>query len=331
MIDRLDLTLNHFVDEGRLAPDLAADLSRELHPPKTDAKQRLAELAAYAGAGLATIGVIVIGAQVWSDFGYAIRAALPGIASAGLLVGAWWIMRAVPVLSEHPVRARLVQVMGVVAAVLAVLTTFMLFPPDAGYGGDWDWHFSVAGSVGLLVCFIASRWSAGAITSIGLVVLAVMTGISWLQPVVLAVGSSPWPVAGYLVILGALLCLVLARHLPPDWLTQIMGIGLWLMGDLVLLTAVTGYPDAPDEPARWTGRISAVALLAVGTWIFAKGGDWTFAFGAALSAAMLVGLWSMVAVNAGIALLLAGMVLIATSAALFAWRRHAAPPDPTGP
>ena len=39
----------------------------------------------------------------------------------------------------------------------------------------------------------------------------------------------------------------------------------------------------------------------------------------------------MVAVNAGIALLLAGMVLIATSAALFAWRRHVTPRDATGP
>ena len=323
MLDRLDRTLTHFVDEGRLAPDLAAELSRELHPPKTDAKQRLAELAAYAGAGLATIGLIVIGAEVWSGFSELIRAALPAMASAGLLLGAWLVVRSVPEVSAHPVRARLSQVMGVVASVLAVLATFMVLPPAGGYSGDWDWHFSVAATVGLVVCFVASRWSSGAITTLGLVALATMSGISWLQPVVVAMDSA-WPVAGFVIVLGAGLCLGLAAYLPPDWLTRIVGLVLWLQGNLVLLTATVGYPDAPDELMRWVGRLSALILVVVGTWLFAKGAEWMWAIAAALSAAMLVGLWSMAAVNSGVSLLLAGFVLIAVGAGLAWWRRASA-------
>ena len=57
-----------------------------------------------------------------------------------------------------------------------------------------------------------------------------MTGISWLQPVVLALGSSPWPVAGFLVGLGALLCLLLATYLPPEQVAN----------NLAYLRAVTG-------------------------------------------------------------------------------------------
>ncbi len=322
MIDRLDRTLTHFVDEGRIPADVAADLSMELHTPRSDAKQRLAELAAYAGAALATIGLIVIGTQVWSDFTYLVQALLPAAASAGLLLGSWLVTRSVQALAEHPARSRLAQVMGVVAAVLAVLAVFMVFPPAAGYQGDWDWHFAVASTVGLVICFVVSRWSPGAISTIGTIGLATMTGISWLQHPVVYV-ESPWPVAVFIIALGVGLCLFLYRYFPPAWLTRVAGIGMWLLGNMVLLTAVSGYPDAPDEPSRWAGRLSALGLIVVGTWLFAKGADWTWAIGVAVSAAMLVGLWSVVAVNAGIALLLAGFVLIAIGAGLFTWRKKA--------
>ena len=168
----------------------------------------------------------------------------------------------------------------------------------------------------MLICFVVSRWSPGAISTIGTIGLATMTGISWLQHPVVYVEESPWPVAVFIIALGVGLCLFLCRYFPPAWLTRVAGNRMWLLGNMVLLTAVSGYPDAPDGASRWVGRPSAIADLLDrrGTWLFAKGGDWTWAFALSLSAAMLVGLWSVVAVNAGIALLLAGFVLIAIGA-----------------
>ncbi len=316
MTDRLDRTLSHFVEEGRLTTELAAEVSQEFHAHPVDVRQRLAELAGYAGAGLATIGLLVIGSQVWTDFSLVIRAAAPALASAVLLVGTWWLTRSVGCISEHPVRGRVAQTMGVASAVLALLALIVAFSPESGDMPGWV--LLVASSTGLLISLVVWRWVSGFINTLATSVFALVTTMSLMD--VLGFADGPAMVLG-VVGLGVAASLLLNKFFPPEWLTRGLGLMLWLQGTAVLMTAEAGF-DAPDTPLRWVGRLSAVALVAIGAWLFARGGDWLWAIAAGLAAAMLVGLWSMVAVNAGVALMLAGFVLIGVGALLFAWRRH---------
>jgi len=315
MTDRLDRTLTHFVEEGRLTPELAADVSREFHVHPIDIRQRLAELAGYAGAGLATIGLIVLGSQVWTDFSEVIRAALPALASAVLLVGTWLVIRPVGHISEHPVRGRVAQTMGGVSAVLAVLALIVLFSPPTGDMPEWA--LFVASGAGLLISLVVWRWAPGFINTLVTAGLALFTALSLMA--VLGFGDRPAMVL-MVVALGASAALVLNRLFPPEWLTRLMGLFIWLQGTIVLMTAELGY-NQPDTGMRWTGRVSALALVVIGTCLFARGGDWLWAVAAGLAAALLVGLWSLEAVNAGLALIIAGLVLIAAGLVLAGLRR----------
>jgi len=315
MTDRLDRTLDHFVDEGRLSPELAADVSREFHVHPVDIRQRIAELAGYAGAGLATIGLIVIGSQVWTDFSELIRAALPALASAALLSGTRMVIRPVGHISEHPVRGRVAQTMGGVSAILAVLALIVVFSPS---GGDMpDWALLVATTTGLLISLVVWRWVPGFINTLVTAGLALIASLALMT--VLGFGDSP-AMALMMVGLGAAASLLFNRFFPPEWLTRLMGLMIWVQGTMALMTAEIGY-NHPDTALRWAGRISALALIVIGTWLFARGGDWLWAVAAGLAAALLVGLWSLEAVNAGVALIIAGLVLIAAGLVLAGLRR----------
>ena len=109
-----------------------------------------------------------------------------------------------------------------------------------------------------------------------------------------------------------------------------MGLYAWLQGVLMLLLANEEYEmmQHPQPFWVWLGRTSAVLLVGLGTWIFARGGDWPWAVGAALAAAMLVGFWSAEILNAGIALLVAGFVLIAVGLGLAGGRKALHRPQP---
>ena len=142
MRDHLDRTIDHFVEEGRIPPEVGADLIRELHP-HPDVKQRLAEFAGYLGAGLAVLGVVIIGAQFWTDLGQVVRVAVPAVTAAGLLLGTHMVVRAVPHIVEHPVRGRIAQVTGVASAVMAALTAATLIPAEpTGEPQSWQMLFS---------------------------------------------------------------------------------------------------------------------------------------------------------------------------------------------
>jgi hypothetical protein len=315
MTDRLEETLTHFVEDGRMTPELATAVSDAFHHHPVDVRQRLAELAGYAGAGLASIGVIVIGSQVWVDFSQVVRAALPALVSAALLVGAWWLTRSVDHISEHPARGRVVQVMGAVSAVMALLAVVVAF--ESQRGDSQSWQTLVGAGVALVISLTVWRWVPGFINTLVTGVLAAMTALSLMDVLGLADGPSA---ALAMVALGVVASLFLNRFFPPEWLTRALGLMVWLQGAIALMTAEVGY-NQPDTPLRWVGRASALALVVVGTWMFARGADWIWAIGAGLAAAALVGLWSLEAVNAGIALIIAGLVLIAAGLVLAGLRR----------
>lgn len=319
MQDRLDRTIFEFVDSGRIAPEVASDLSRELHRHPIDVKQRLAEFAGYVGAGLAVLGVVVIASQVWADAGQVLQALVPAVLAGGLLLGAYLIVRAVPHISEHPVRARMAQVMGAAAAVFAVISTAVAFNPGAPE--YFRWQMFLATVAGLAVAVVVAHWSPGFIASTSVAVLLFFAGLSFLE------GLNVWQeeqfgvaaLSLWMLVMGALAAFVLYRVLPPAWLMRATGVGLWLMGSWTLLFLGQDH----DLPAwAWAGRAAALALVVAGTWIFARGGDWPWAAGAALAMALVVGLWSAEAINAGVALLIAGVVLIGVGLIL-AGLRHA--------
>lgn len=315
MIDRLDRTLNHFVEEGRLTPELAAEVSHDFHVHPVDVRQRLAELAGYAGAGLATIGLLVIGSQVWTDFSQVIRAGLPALASAGLLVGTWLLVRSVGHISEHPARTRAAQVMGGVSSVLALLALIVLFSPETGDMPDWA--LLVGSGTGLLISLVVWRWVPGFINTLVTAVLAFVTGLA----VMAALGLGDTPAMAFMVVgLGVAASLLFNKFFPPEWLTRALGLFVWLQGILMLMTAEVSYSQ-PDTALRWAGRVCALALVLIGAWLFTRGGDWLWAVAAGLAAALLVGLWSAQALNAGVALIVAGLVLIAAGLVLAGLRR----------
>ncbi len=314
---RLDQTLDHFVDDGRLSPGLAADLRQEYYSRHVDVRQRLAELTGYVGAALAVLGMVVIGSQVWSDFAQVLRAGLAAIGCAGLLVSSFALVHGRD-LAGHAARARLAQVMGVCAAILGALTVMVAFSlPEASA----TWQRAGAFAVATLIAFVVSRWVPGFITTLATGVFTLALGFAVLELLPIH-NIGPGPFGAYMLVLGILATSVLYRFFPPDWLTLLMGVVAWLFGDLMLLMAHAEYEamNTPAEYWTWIGRIGAVALIVVGTWAYARGGDLPWAIGAALSSAMLVGLWSAQALNAGVALVVAGLVLIGVGVGLARWR-----------
>lgn len=327
-MDRLDRTLDHFVNDGRLTPDLAEDLRREYHHVHVDVRQRLAELAGYAGAALAVIGLIVIGSQVWSDFTQIVRAGIPAIASVALLIGTWLVVHAVPHISEHPVRGRLAEVIGVCSAALGTLAMVVAFPqPPQEYDDRFNWQMTLAFAVGLAIAFVVSRLAPGIITTLACAVFLFLFGTSALSAVQWDRGPGPYGM--FMVVIGVAGVVWLYRFFPPPWLTQFLGVWSWLIGNLMLIMSREEYEMTlqPHWYWTWIGRASALALIVAGTWLFVRGGQWPWAVGAILSAAMFVGLWSAQALNAGVALVLTGLVLIGLGLGLLWWRRsteHAA-------
>lgn len=319
MTDRLDRTISEFVDTGQITPEVASELSRELHHPPIDVKQRLAELAGYVGAGLAVLGAVVIAAQVWADFGQVLQALVPAVLAAGLLLGMYLVVRAVPHISEHPVRGRIAQVMGVASAVFALLATAVAFNP--GPDEVFRWQMFLAALVGLAVAVVVAYWSPGFIASAAVGILLFVVGFSFID------GLGVWEeqefgiaMSLWMLALGVIAALVLSRFLPPAWLMQAAGVGLWLMGSWTLMI-MSNDPYFDLRNWVWVGRAAALVLVVAGTWIFVRGGDWPWAAGAAIGMAILVGMWSAEAINAGVALVVAGLALIGVGVALAGLRR----------
>ena len=201
------------------------------------------------------------------------------------------------------------QVLGGVSAVLAVLAVVVAFSPASGE--TTSWVMLVAYAVGLMITLVVWRWVPGFVNTAVAAVLGLMSGLALME----WLGVVEFGSVLFVVGLGIAASMWLDRWFPPEWLTRAMGLLLWLQGTGALMTFF-GYPEA-----RWLGRLCAFVLVVVGAWRFGRGGDWMWAVAAGLAAAMLAGLWSVEAVNAGVALIIAGLVMIATGLVLAGLRR----------
>lgn len=325
-MSHLEQTLNHLVEQGRMPADLADEVREEYRNHHIDVRARLAELAAYAGAACAVVGMAVLGSQIWSDVTQVLRALIPALCACGLLFATWLLARRHP--APNTARARLAQVLGVCAAALgAVAVAVALAPPvldDARPAQP-----ALAFGSGLVIAIVASRLAPGFLTTLATGVLASATGLSAIGLLPLDTGG-PGPAGLFLVLLGVTAALAVPDVLPPAWLTRLMGISAWVFGSLLLLMSHEEYDyiGQPQPVWTWLGRVAALGIVTIGSISFARGGDWSWAVGAAVGAAMLVGLWSATAVNAGVALLVAGLVLVSVAGLLALSRRGHPPPEP---
>jgi hypothetical protein len=143
------------------------------------------------------------------------------------------------------------------------------------------------------------------------------------------------PLAAVLVaaMAGALL---LVRWLRPAVLVEALSIAAWLNAAGIAMGLDAGGEVARSDAAtaHWIGRAAIVLLIVLGAVRTLRGGTWPWAAGAAIGTALFVQLTFAGALGGALAMLAAGVVLLAVSLVLARARRRPRPaagaPGPSG-
>lgn len=321
----------HQLSETGVLPRGAADSVRTEHDKIVEQQSgrrnrgRIVELAGYAGAALTVLGVTGISSQLWDDFDTSVQA----LALAGLAVGL--AAAAIGVALTAPggiagtrgagsvARTRLVGVLGTAAAVLFAGTAAVIIDAVSGDGiGPRLWQvFAV-----LLVGSALTAWLApGAAPTLGVGAGLLGTVLAGVDSLGLTDNQLTPGLA--LIALGVFSGLVLPRVLRPPALVEALSIALWLSAAAMTLDAgVGGFGDQQDAVgAEWVGRLALLALLVVGAGLFVRGGRWPWAAGAALALPIWVQIEFAGALGGAVAMIMAGLALVAISVVLTVSRR----------
>ncbi|WP_433491775.1 DUF2157 domain-containing protein [Nocardia grenadensis] len=309
-----DLVEQGVLDETQLTAVVTA-LKQER--PRPTPARLLAEIAAYAGAGLLLSGLVLILVESWDDMAKLGRFALfalvaiglivAGVATAGgpsvLLRTAW---RSIPDIG-HTARTRLAVCLFVLAAVSVAAAAASIFDNGAA-GSDTTWVW--AAGAGLLAA------AAGYAALPSLLGLLVCTGFS----VALVVGvldevvelDDSWVGGGVLVLGVGWLGLTRTRVVLEVWAGYLAGVVL----------AVAGAQTVDAFDGRWPAYALTAVVAVVCFGLYATDRSWVLVLGGAaaltMAAVEAVADWTGESAGASGAILVIGAVVLGIGSYLLA-------------
>ncbi|MEU4839857.1 DUF2157 domain-containing protein [Nocardia testacea] len=309
-----DLVEQGVLDETQLTAVVTA-LKQER--PRPTPARLLAEIAAYAGAGLLLSGLVLILVESWDDMAKLGRFALFALVALGLIVAgvaiaggpsvllraAW---RSVPD-TGHTARTRLAVCLFVLAAVSVAAAAGSIFD-NGDAGSDTTWVY--AAGAGLLAAV------AGYAALPSLLGLLVCTGFS----VALVVGvldevfdlDDSWVGGGVLALGIGWLGLTRARVVLEVWAGYLAGVVL----------AVSGAQTVDTFDGMWPAYVLTAVVAVVCFGVYATDRSWVLVLGGAaaltLAAVEAVADWTGESAGASGAILVIGAVVLGIGSYLLA-------------
>ncbi|WP_063131378.1 DUF2157 domain-containing protein [Nocardia fusca] len=309
-----DLVEQGVLDETQLTAVVTA---LEHERPRPTPARLLAEIAAYAGAGLLLSGLVLILVESWDDMAQlgrfvlfalvALGLIVAGVATAGgrsvLLRAAW---RSVPD-TGHTARTRLAVVLFVLASASVAAAAGSVFD-NGDVGGDSTWVY--AAGAGLLAA------AAGYAALPSLLGLLVCTGFS----VALVVGvldevfdlDDSWVGGGVLALGIGWLGLTRARVVLEVWAGYLAGVVL----------AVAGAQTVDTFDGMWPAYALTAFVALVSFGVYATDRSWVLVLGGAaaltLAAVEAVADWTGDSAGASGAILVIGAVVLGIGSYLLA-------------
>ncbi len=268
-------------------------------PRRRGVGQLLTELGLYAGTGLVIASLVALAAQTWDDLGEATRITV--LLATALVSGSLGLFVASGAGEATP-RRRLAGVL-LTAAASAFGGTVALV------ASDWRFVGAAAFGIATLVLVVGQVVAPSAVTEFSLFVATYATGLS------LGHTTGPqgptWMIGPILLGLGW--ALVVARGLQHPELAVALG----------MLAATTGaLPLAVDEDSRMLGLAVLAGLAAVGLWRYLAEALWPWLAGALAALTSFVFWLVGGSSRPSVAILLAGVALLAASAEAARWSRR---------
>ena len=276
----------------------------------------LIEVGLYVGGALVIAAAVVLVAQNWESMSLGVQIAVLGVTA---LVAGGVALVVAHGSGPGSARRRLAGVLFVGAAVCAAGTTALLVGEDTDYTGI------AAFAVALAVMVGAHLVAPSVITELAMFVAS----FGMVQSIIEA--FRPEPVSGFwdemtrydrysplaVVAFGVLWALVVSRRLAHKELAVFVGMAVALMSAL---------PIIGEDSSRAVGTVVMALLAALGFWRFLVDGYWPWLAAAIASVTALV-FWAVGGADRpALAILVAGLVLLGSSALgmLVARRRRVA-------
>ncbi len=276
----------------------------------------LIEVGLYVGGALVIAAAVVLVAQNWESMSLGVQIAVLGVTA---LVAGGVALVVAHGAGPGSARRRLAGVLFVGAAISAAGTTALLVGEDTDYTGV------AAFAVALAVMVGAHLVASSTITELGMFVASfgfVQTAIMAFRPA--AVNDYYYETTTYdrytplaVVLFGVLWALVVSRRMVHRELAVLAGMVVALMSAL---------PIIGESPTRSVGMVVMALLAGLGFWRFLVEGYWPWLAAAIASVTALV-FWAVGGADRpALAILVAGLVMLGSSALgmLVARRRRAA-------
>ena len=266
---------------------------------------RLAEIGAYLGAALVVAAGIVVVAQQWSQMTYGARVAVMAGTSLALLAGAGATLvvahgRPWEAMANGDTLRRLSATLFVLAAVASFGTVLVAMLSGQAYVSEDETSlaFIVAGVVAFAVLVAGRWWSDAPLVELGLVAASVAVAAGAIQ---LWFTDESVAIQWTLLTLGLTWALVATFSHLVRFHTLVAALGG--------VVALFGASTVGEEP--WSQRLALSTVLVVALVVYLVRPTWPYIAMATIAAVVLTVTWVGEAVGAAMALLAAGLVVLA--------------------